>query len=86
MKKKLTRPKADEDRRIVKAIALDPDAAPDLSKPIAGIIRRPGRPPKASPKVSVTLRLDQDVLERFRATGQGWQTRINAALRKSKVG
>jgi uncharacterized protein (DUF4415 family) len=33
--------------------------------------------------VSVTLRLDRDVVERFRATGTGWQTRINAALKKS---
>jgi uncharacterized protein (DUF4415 family) len=31
----------------------------------------------------VTLRLDHDVVERFKATGAGWQTRINAALRKS---
>jgi uncharacterized protein (DUF4415 family) len=86
MKNKLVRPKVEEDRRIARAIALDPDAAPDLSKPVVGVVPRPGRPPKANAKVSVTLRLDQDVLERFRATGQGWQTRINAALRRSKVG
>jgi len=30
----------------------------------------------------VTLRLDPDVIERFRATGKGWQSRINAELRK----
>jgi uncharacterized protein (DUF4415 family) len=44
------------------------------------------RPPKANPKVAITLRLDQDVIDRFKATGQGWQTRINAALKRSKVG
>jgi uncharacterized protein (DUF4415 family) len=33
-------------------------------------------------KQQVTLRLDQDVLNSFRATGPGWQSRINAALRK----
>ena len=86
MKKKLIRPKADEDARIAKAIAADPDSAPDMSTPIAGIVRRPGRPPKANPKVAITLRLDREVIERFKATGQGWQTRINAALRRSKVG
>ena len=32
-------------------------------------------------KAKVNLRLDQDVLERLRATGKGWQTRVNAALR-----
>lgn len=32
-------------------------------------------------KAKVNLRLDQDVLDRLRATGRGWQTRVNAALR-----
>jgi len=31
----------------------------------------------------VTLRLDADLIDRFRATGKGWQSRINAALRKA---
>lgn len=43
----------------------------------------PGRPPSANPKKQVTLRLDPDVVERFRATGKGWQSRINAELRKA---
>jgi uncharacterized protein (DUF4415 family) len=33
-------------------------------------------------KESVTLRLDQDVLDFFREDGPGWQERINAALRR----
>jgi uncharacterized protein (DUF4415 family) len=86
MKTKLVPPSAKEDAAIARAIASDPEAAPDLSGPIAGIVRRLGRPPKADPKVSVTLRLDRDVIDRFKATGQGWQTRINAVLKKSKVG
>ncbi len=85
MKGKLIRPNADDDARIARGIAADPDAAPDLSAPVAGIIRRAGRPPKPNRKVSVTLRLDRDVVERFKATGAGWQTRINAALRRSKT-
>jgi uncharacterized protein (DUF4415 family) len=44
--------------------------------------RSPGRPPSANPKTQVTLRLDPDILERFRATGRGWQSRINDELRK----
>lgn len=44
--------------------------------------RSRGRPPSSSPKKQVTLRLDSDVVERFRASGPGWQSRINAALRK----
>jgi uncharacterized protein (DUF4415 family) len=86
MKKRLIRPNHEEDGRIAKGVARDPDAAPDLSRPVAGIVRKRGRPPKINAKVSVTLRLDQDVVERFRATGQGWQTRINSALKRSKVG
>jgi len=83
MKEKLVRPTASEDARIARGINADPDAAPDLSKPIPGIVRRPGRPQKAERKVSVTLRLDREIVERFKATGAGWQTRINAALKKS---
>src|ERR1700674_4884865 len=40
------------------------------------------RPPVDAPKKLVSLRLDQDVIDRFRAGGPGWQSRINAALRK----
>ena len=42
-----------------------------------------GRPPLCDrAKQQVTLRLDPDVIERFRADGPGWQGRMNAALRK----
>ncbi|RBP09123.1 BrnA antitoxin of type II toxin-antitoxin system [Roseiarcus fermentans] len=86
MRTKLVRPTASEDARIARGVAADPDAAPDLSEPVEGIVRRPGRPLKADRKVSVTLRLDRDVVERFKATGAGWQTRINAALKRAKSG
>lgn len=42
-----------------------------------------GRPISENPKKQVTLRLDPDVIEKFRATGKGWQSRINAELRKA---
>ena len=48
-----------------------------------GTWTKPGRPPSENPKKQVTLRLDPDVLEKFRATGKGWQSRINAELRKA---
>lgn len=41
-----------------------------------------GRPPKAAPKQAVKLRLDPDVLTVLRATGPGWQTRVNTMLRE----
>lgn len=46
--------------------------------------RKAGRPRgsvKADAKVSTTLRLDPEVLEAIKATGAGWQTRINDLLR-----
>jgi uncharacterized protein (DUF4415 family) len=42
-----------------------------------------GRPALEQPKQQVTLRLDADVVEKFRATGTGWQTRINETLKRS---
>ena len=44
------------------------------------LIRR-GRPRVDTPKAVVSLRIDQDVLQDFRNTGKGWQTRMNAVLR-----
>jgi uncharacterized protein (DUF4415 family) len=85
MNQKFIRPSPEEDARIARGIAADPDAAPDLSRPHPGVVRRVGRPLKPNGKVSITLRLDRDVVERFKATGAGWQTRINAALRKTKA-
>jgi uncharacterized protein (DUF4415 family) len=41
-----------------------------------------GRPPSESPKLALTVRYDADVISAFRATGKGWQTRMNDALRE----
>jgi uncharacterized protein (DUF4415 family) len=42
---------------------------------------RPRGPQKAPTKQRTTIRLSRDVLDRFRATGRGWQTRVDDALR-----
>ena len=47
--------------------------------------RRRGRPAgstKADPKERINIRLSPDVLQHFKAQGQGWQTRIDVALRQ----
>lgn len=44
------------------------------------MIRR-GRPKLDAPKKAVTMRLDADVADRLRASGKGWQTRLNAKIR-----
>lgn len=44
--------------------------------------RRQRRPQKAPLKEQVAIRFSPDVLAYFRATGKGWQTRMDAALRE----
>lgn len=41
-----------------------------------------GRPRSAHKKVPTNVRYDADVVEAFKATGEGWQTRMNNALRE----
>lgn len=86
------------EEQIQRMIASDPDApeATDeqltQAKPFAEVfpaladaMRKNvgGRPRLENPKVAVSLRLDQDVVEQFKATGSGWQTRMNSALRQA---
>ncbi|MCA0241171.1 MAG: BrnA antitoxin family protein [Proteobacteria bacterium] len=54
----------------------------DAASLSAGLQRKLGvRGPQKSPtKERITIRLSRDVLERFRATGDGWQTRVDSAL------
>ncbi|MDP9196627.1 MAG: BrnA antitoxin family protein [Pseudomonadota bacterium] len=68
----------------------DPDDAPELTDEwfekatlMQGnrVVRR-GRPKLPVTKTLVSLRLDADVLEGFRATGARWQSRINQVLRR----
>ena len=44
---------------------------------------RIGRPPSSRPlKVPTTIRFDADVLAALKASGRGWQTRVNEMLRE----
>ncbi len=69
---------------------IDPDDAPELTDQFFEradeyhghkLVKR-GRPPAAQTKVTVKLRLDPDVIEVLRATGHGWQTRVNRMMRE----
>ncbi|QPC45055.1 BrnA antitoxin family protein [Kaustia mangrovi] len=88
-----------EEAEIQKMIASDPDnpeitdkqiakgksfaeALPELAKSAR---RKRGRPPVETPRKQISIRLDPDVIEKFKATGPGWQTRINEVLKKAKV-
>lgn len=54
---------------------LGAEAAAELLKP------KRGRPPKAVRKHAINIRLSAEVLEYFRATGPGWQTRVDEVLK-----
>lgn len=41
-----------------------------------------GRPKAEHTKTQVTLRIDEDIIDKFRSTGVGWQTRINSVLKE----
>ena len=45
-------------------------------------VKRRGRPAGSGTKVSTTIRFDAEVLAAFKATGDGWQTRMNDALKE----
>jgi uncharacterized protein (DUF4415 family) len=65
------------------AKAIDRDNPPWREEMLGPPVLRPGRGPQKLPtKVSTTVRVDADVLAYFRATGPGYQTRINEALRR----
>ena len=52
-----------------------------LPKELAEALPKRGRPFSESPKKPVHIRLSPDVVEAFKATGKGWQSRIDSALR-----
>jgi uncharacterized protein (DUF4415 family) len=81
-RRRISEPSPAEDRRIRAGIAGDPDARELSREEIAGMKpwRARGRPRLETPKQPVSVRLDPDVVEFFRGTGPGWQTRLNAVL------
>lgn len=88
-----------EKEKPISAPWVDPDDAPEWTtdaferaeirqgdrvlRPASGTLTRRGRPRLDQPKKQVTLRLDQDVIDRLRADGPGWQSRINEILKKA---
>lgn len=62
----------------------DDEDSPDATLLMRDAIarRRAGRPAGSGNKEQVAIRFDKDVLEAFRSTGRGWQTRMNEALKE----
>ena len=70
-------PSPEEEERIRTGIAADPDTYELSGEEIAQL-----RPKAEVRKVLTTIRFDTDVLEAMKATGPGWQTRINDIVRE----
>lgn len=78
----------EEEASIREGIAVDPDTH-ELTdeemaelRPLSEMKRHPGRPKAEAIKERVTIRLSPEVTAYFRATGKGWQTRLDDALKE----
>ena len=79
--RKFILPNPEEDASINAGIAADADTH-ELSKAEFSQLKRMGRPRATTPhKVPTTLRFDADLLDALKASGKGWQTRVNDAVR-----
>ncbi|WP_414901768.1 BrnA antitoxin family protein [Sphingomonas flavalba] len=57
------------------------DEYPELA---AAFPKSKGGRPRGSNKVQVSLRIDRDIIAKFKAAGPGWQSRMNEALRRAQ--
>ncbi len=82
---RLITPTDEEDAAINRGIAADPDTfevSAEQMKAMQPLGKRArGRPRLGSTKELVSIRYDADVISAFRASGEGWQTRMNDALK-----
>ena len=78
-------PTVDEDKAITAAARSDPDAQPLTPKQLQAMIPARalrGRPPSANKKQLVSIRYSPEVLDYFKSTGEGWQSRMDGVLRQ----
>jgi uncharacterized protein (DUF4415 family) len=64
------------------------DELPELTDAMLAraVVRKRSRPPSANPRQLISLRLPPDVIERWRASGPGWQTRMAELLATGPIG
>ena len=87
VKKRVSRRSLTSDLKQVDAHVIAPeeyDYLPELSDDMLSRakLNKGGRPLSAKPRKPISLRLPADVIERWRATGPGWQTRMAERLNK----
>jgi uncharacterized protein (DUF4415 family) len=76
-------PTLQEDRAIIAAAKSDPDALPLTPKQLKSMVPMRalrGRPKSGNAKQLVSVRYSPNVLEYFKSTGQGWQSRMDEVL------
>jgi uncharacterized protein (DUF4415 family) len=81
----ISMPTVEENKRIAAAARSDPDARPLTSKQLRAMVplrTLRGRPKSANPKQLVSVRYSPEVLAFFKATGEGWQSRMDGVLRQ----
>ena len=74
-----------QDRAINAAAKADPEAQPLTPKQLKAMVplrSLRGRPKSANPKQLVSVRYSAEVLEYFKSTGEGWQSRMDGVLRE----
>ncbi len=84
-KRVITLPSVKENAKIVAAAKADPDAQPLTPKQLKSMIplrALRGRPKTGNAKQLVSVRYSREVLEYFKATGDGWQSRMDSVLRQ----
>lgn len=77
-------PTEQEDKAILAAAKADPDAQPLTPTQLKAMVPMRalrGRPKSASTKLLVSVRYSPEVLAYFKATGDGWQARMDEVLR-----
>jgi uncharacterized protein (DUF4415 family) len=87
-RKRVSHPSLGSDLRRVDAHIIrrhEYDELPELTDEMLsrGKVNKGGRPRSASPRKLISIRLPEDVIERWRATGPGWQTRMADRLTKT---
>ena len=78
-------PTAEEDKAITAAARSDPDAKPLTPKQLKSMVpiqALRGRPKSEHKKLLVSVRYSQEVVEYFKSTGEGWQSRMDGVLRQ----
>lgn len=87
MSKLASRPTSGSDLKRVDAHVIKPHEykeLPELTEAMLSraVVKKGGRPKSAHPRQLISLRLPPEVIERWRATGKGWQTRMAQQLAK----